>query len=210
MDIKFPKEENPFPRTMAVAVFAVIVAFLIGMFLGNALGALFGTDESVINTTTYTDYMSAAKSVFSDANQLDSYMDTAQDFRNMNGLRLYGSRDGDKMLAWYNGAYQDISQLFANDEEIQRSLIQLMNTEDALYGVETSGGSAITNLRLWNIAVEDNVVYYYLYYDEAGYVGIAYDDTETVLADQKDSTVALTKNKAGEHGMWYITYYLED
>ena len=25
MDIKFPKEENPFPRTMAVAVFAVIV-----------------------------------------------------------------------------------------------------------------------------------------------------------------------------------------
>ena len=105
MDIKFPKEENPFPRTMAVAVFAVIVAFLIGMFLGNALGALFGTDESVINTTTYTDYMSAAKSVFSDANQLDSYMDTAQDLRNMNGLRLYGSRDGDKMLAWYNGAY---------------------------------------------------------------------------------------------------------
>ena len=87
---------------------------------------------------------------------------------------------------------------------------QLMNTEDALYGVETSGGSAITNLRLWNIAVENNVVYYYLYYDEAGYVGIAYDDTETVLADQKDSTVALTKNKAGEHGMWYITYYLED
>ena len=55
MDIKFPKEENPFPRTMAVAVSAVIVAFLIGMFLGNALGALFGTDESVINTTTYTD-----------------------------------------------------------------------------------------------------------------------------------------------------------
>ena len=180
------------------------------MFLGNALGALFGTDESVINTTTYTDYMSAAKSVFSDANQLDSYMDTAQDLRNMNGLRLYGSRDGDKMLAWYNGEYQDISQLFADDEEIQRSLIQLMNTEDALYGVETSGGSAITNLRLWNIAVEDNVVYYYLYYDEAGYVGIAYDDTETVLADQKDSTVALTKNKAGEQGMWYITYYLED
>ena len=54
------------------------------------------------------------------------------------------------------------------------------------------------------------MVYYYLYYDEVGYVGIAYDDTETVLADQKDSTVALTKNKAGEQGMWYITYYLED
>ena len=55
MDIKFPKEENPFPRTMAVAVFAVIVAFLIGMFLGNALGALFGTDESVINTMARND-----------------------------------------------------------------------------------------------------------------------------------------------------------
>ena len=210
MDIKFPKEENPFPRTMAVAVFAVIVAFLIGMLLGNALGALFGTDESDINTTTYTEYMSAAKTVFSDVNQLDSYMDTALDLRNMNGLRLYGSKNGDKMLAWYDGRYQDISELFADDTEIQRSLIQLMNTSDALYGVETSGGAAITDLRLWNIAVEDNVVYYYLYYDEAGYVGIAYDDTETVLTDQKNSTVALTKNKAGEQGMWYITYYLED
>ena len=154
--------------------------------------------------------MSAAKSVFSDVNQLDSYMDTALNFHDMNGLRLYGSKNGDKMLAWYDGKYQDISELFADNTEVQRSLIQLMNTEDALYGVETSGGSAITNLRLWNIAVEDNVVYYYLYYDEAGYVGIAYDDTETVLADQKDSTVALTKNKKGEHGMWYITYYLED
>ena len=210
MDIKFPKEENPFPRTMAVAVFAVIAAFLIGMFLGNALGALFGTDQSLINTTTYTDYMTAAKTVFSDPNQLDSYMDTAQDLRNMNGLRLYGSKNGDKMLAWYDRRYQSMEELFADDSEMQKSLIQLMNTGDALYGVENSAGSAITDLRLWNIAVEDNVVYYYLYYDEAGYVGIAYDDTETVLTDMTDTTMALTANRAGEQGMWYITYYLED
>lgn len=210
MDIKFPKEENPFPRTMAVAVFSVIAALLIGMFLGNALGALFGTDDSLINTTTYTDYMTAAKTVFSDANQLDCYMDTAQDLRFMNGLRLYGSKNGDHMLAWYDGRYQDITELFAEDQEMQKSLIQLMNTADALYGTETSAGMQIDDLRLWNIAVEDNVVYYYLYYDEAGYVGIAYDDTETVLADQKDTTLALTKNNVGERGMWYITYYLED
>ena len=210
MDIKFPKEENPFPKTMAVAVFSVIVAFLIGMFLGNALGALFGTDDSIINTTTYTDYMTAAKTVFTDPNQLDSYMDTAQELRNMNGLRLYGSKNGDHMLAWYDGSYQDISVLFAEDQELQRSLIQLMNTKDALYGVENSAGTAIDDLRLWNIAVEDHVVYYYLYYDAAGYVGIAYDDTETVLADQKDTTMTLVSNKNGEQGMWYIIYYLED
>lgn len=51
--------------------------------------------------------------------------------------------------------------------------------------------------------MEDNVVYYYLYYDEAGYVGIAYDDTETVLTDMTDTTMALTANRAGEQGMWY-------
>ena len=40
--------------------------------------------------------------------------------------------------------------------------------------------------------------------------GIAYDDTETVLTDMTDTTMALTANRAGEQGMWYITYYLED
>lgn len=210
MDIKFPKEENPFPKTMTVAVFSVIVAFLIGMFLGNALGALFGTDESLINTTTYTDYMSAAKTVFSDANQLDCYMDTALNLREMNGLRLYSSKDGDKMLAWYNDSYQDMTELFSDNVELQRSLLQLMDTEDALYGEETSAGAAIEGLKLWNLAVENNVVYYYLYYDNYGYIGIAYDDTETVLTDMKDTTMALTSNKENETGMWYIVYYLED
>jgi len=210
MDIKFPQEENPFPKTMATAIFSVIVALLIGMFLGNALGAFFGTDESVINTTTYTDYMTAAKTVFSDANQLDSYMYTAKDLRFMDGLRLYGSKSGGQMLAWYDGTYQTIDELFAADEEMRQSLRQLMNTEDALYGEETSGGSAIEGLRLWNIAVEDGVVYYYLYYDQYGYIGIAYDDTETVLTNLKDYTLALTQNSEDEQGMWYIIYYLED
>ena len=80
---------------------------------------------------------------------------------------------------------------------------------DAL-GHSAFTGTAIDYLRLWNIAVEDHVVYYYLYYDAAGYVGIAYDDTETVLADQKDTTMTLVSNKNGEQGMWYIIYYLED
>lgn len=203
MEIKFPEQENPFPKTMLRAVVSCLFALAIGLFLGNALGALFGTDESVINTSIYTDYMSATKSIFVDADQLDSYMNTAQNFLDMNGLRLYSSKNHDKMLASYNGTFQNAEDMF--DEDIMRSLYELMNTDDALYGLETTGGSPIEDIRLWNLAVEDNVVYYYLYYDEAGYIGIAYDHHENVLTDSK-LALPLTQNNAGDTGMWYIIY----
>ena len=207
MEIKFPEQDNPFPRTMARAVISCLVALAIGLFLGNALGAFFGTDESVINTSNYTDTMAAAKTVFMDADQLDSFMNTAQNFLDMDGLRLYSSKNHDHMLAQYQGAMVPAEELF--DEDVQRSLLELMNTEDALYGVESAGGSPIEGVRLWNVAVEDQVVYYYLYYDEVGYVGIAYDHTETVLNDSR-LALPLTQNEEGETGMWYIIYDMED
>ena len=207
MEIKFPEQDNPFPRTMARAVISCLVALAIGLFLGNALGAFFGTDESVINTSNYTDTMAAAKTVFMDADQLDSFMNTAQNFLDMDGLRLYSNKNHDHMLAQYQGAMVPAEELF--DEDVQRSLLELMNTEDALYGVETAGGSPIEGVRLWNVAVEDQVVYYYLYYDEVGYVGIAYDHTETVLNDSR-LALPLTQNEEGETGMWYIIYDMED
>ena len=52
MDIKFPERENPFPKTMIQAVLSCLAALAVGLFLGNALGAFFGTDESVIHTST--------------------------------------------------------------------------------------------------------------------------------------------------------------
>ena len=207
MDIKFPEQENPFPKTMAAAIASVIVAFLIGLFLGNGLTALTGTDQSVVNTSTYTDYMAAIKNMFTDSDQLDSYMDTALNFLDMDGLRLYSSKNHDHMLAYYQGSYSDADSLF--DDDVRRSLLEMMNTEEALYGEETTAGDPIENVTLWNVAVEDQVVYYYLYYDEAGYIGIAYDHTESVLSENKHA-MALTKNNEGETGMWYLIYYVED
>ena len=72
MEIKFPEQENPFRKTLLQAIGACILALAIGLFLGNALGAIFGTDDSVISTTVYTENMAATKAVFMDADQLDS------------------------------------------------------------------------------------------------------------------------------------------
>lgn len=207
MKIKFPEQENPFPKTMAKAVAACLVALAIGLFLGNALGAFFGTDESVINTSTYADYMAAARSMFTDADQLDSYANTALAFQDMNGLKLYTSRNKDHVLAYWNGAYVDAFELFGDD--VRLSLLELMNTEEALYGQETTGGSPIEGLYLRNVAVVDGVVYYYLYYDEAGYIGIAFDSTRETLAEEPDYALPMTKTEAGVYE-WFITYYLED
>lgn len=109
------------------------------MFLGNALGAFFGTDQDILNTSAYTDHMTAIKSMFTDTDQMNSYMETAQKFLDMDGLKLYSSKNRDHMLAYYEGQYYDAYELFG--EDIQRSLHELMHTEDALYGQETTAGS---------------------------------------------------------------------
>jgi hypothetical protein len=207
MDIKFPQQKDPFPKTMVTAVISAIVALCIGMFLGNAMSALFGLDDSVVNTTNYSDRMSAVRTMFTDADQLDSYVNTALTFQDMNGLKLYTSRNKDKVLALWQGELVDTEELF--DEEVQKSLKELMNTEDALYGEETTTGEAIEDVYLRNVAVQDGVVYYYLYYDEAGYVGIAFDSTRETLNNQSDTALPLTKTEAGDYE-WFITYDLED
>lgn len=206
MEIKFPEQENPFPKTLIQAILSVLAALAVGLFLGNALGAFFGTDESVINTSTYTDRMSAIRTVFTDGDQLDSFSRTALTMADMDGLRLLSSRDRDLCLAQWNGTRQNAAELF--DEDIRRSLVELMNTEEALYGVETTAGSPITDVWLRNIAVEDGVVYYYLYYDEAGYAGVAYDSTGAAL-DGRDFALPLTKTESGQYE-WFIVYHMED
>lgn len=207
MDVKFPEKENPFPKTMAKAIVSVIAAFVIGLFLGNGLGALFGTDDSVITTSTYSDYMAAARAMFAEPNQLDSYMNTAINMLDMDGLRLYSNRDRDGMLASWNGALVNADELFG--EDVQRSLKEMMNTESALYGQETAAGNPIEGLRLYNLAVKDQVVYYYLYYDKAGYIAIAYDHNENVLTGRNDMTLQLTQNQEGDKGIWYLLYDME-
>lgn len=206
MDIKFPEERNPFPKTMANAIICCLVALAVGLFLGNALGAFFGTDESVIVTSNYTDRMSAVRTMFTDGDQLDSYSNTALTFQNMDGLKLYTSKNHDKVLAYYNGSYSDAYAMF--DQDIQASLLELMNTQDALYGQETAAGDPIEDVQLWNVAVQDGVVYYYLYYDEAGYVGLAFDSTHSTLTDQKDHALPLTKTSSTADGQyeWFIIY----
>ena len=207
MEIKFPEQQDSFPKTFATAVVSCLVALIIGMFLGNAMGAFLGMDESILNTSTYTDNMAAVKTLFTDPDQSMSFMDTAQQFLDMDGLKLYSSKNGNKMLAYYQGQYYDADEFF--DEQIKLSLTELTHTDDALYGQETTAGTPIEGIQLWNLAVEDNVVYYYLYYDEAGYIGIAYDHTESVLPNS-EYAMQLTATMEGVQGIWYIIYYMED
>lgn len=208
MDIKFPQQEDPFRKTLISAIINSLVALIIGLFLGYCLGSLFGTNDSMVNTTNYTDNMAAVKNIYMDADQLDSFMVTAEKFRSMEGLRVYSSKDREKALVWYGGTYAPAEEVF--DNEIIKSLRELMNTQEALYGVTNSMEEQIEGVYTYNIAVKDSVVYYYLYYDAVGYIGIAYDDTETVLGNEKDYAMALTNNAEDELGMWYLVYYLED
>lgn len=208
MEIKFPEQENPFRKTLLQAIFACLLALCIGLFLGNALGAIFGTDDSVISTSTYTDNMAAVKALFMDADQLDSYMDTASTFYEMDGLRLYANAGKTAMVCHYQGKSQSSDEMFG--ESIRLSLRELMNTEEALLGQETTAGDPIEGIALTNIAVEDGIVFYYLYYDEYGYIGIAYDHNETMPANMGEYAMPLVKNSEGDTGMWYIIYYLED
>ena len=202
MDIRFPEREDSFGKTFGIFLASCLAALAVGLFLGNALGAFFGTDESVIHTSTYTDRMSAIRTVFTDGDQLDSYARTALTMADMEGLKIYTSRNHDKVLARWNGELVDGYSLF--DDEIRRSLLEMMNTEDVLYGVETAGGSPIPDVYLRNIAVSQGVVCYYLYYDEAGFAGLAYDPGGEHLSDT-DGALPLTRTESGVPE-WFILY----
>ena len=206
MDIQFPEQQDEFPRTMAKFIGAVLLCLAIGVFLGRGLGALFGTDQSVINTSTYTDRMGAIRTVFTDGDQLDSYARSALALRDMEGLRLIASKNKDTMLALWQNEARPMEELF--DEDMQKSLREMMHTEDALYGVETAAGSPIDDVYLRNIGVRDGVVYYYLYYDSAGFAGLAYDRDGSHLTDT-DGALALTRTEAGVNE-WFILYDFED
>lgn len=210
MDIKFPKQEDPFRKTMAQAIIASIATFIAGLFLGYCLSSLFGTNQSMINTTNYTDSMAAARTLFTDGDQLDSYITTGQIFRNMEGLRIYTSRDRETTMAWYDGKFQNSEELF--DDSVTKSLRELMHTEEALFGVTNSLEEQIEGVELMNIAVQDGIVYYYLYYDEAGYVAIAFDFTGETLTNDTDYALPLTKTADDDEGyyQWFITYYIEE
>lgn len=210
MDIKFPQQENPFPKTMAKAIGACILALFVGIFIGYGIGAMLGGDQSMVNTTTYTDNMYAVKSIFMDADQLESYVVTAETLKDMDGLKLYSKKNLDGMIASYQGEYVDARELF--DEEMMLSLKMLMNTQEALYGVTDSAEDPIENVQVWNIAVQDGVVYYYLYYDAAGFIGLAYDSTHETLTDLGDTALPLTQTSQGVDAIyeWFITYHMED
>ena len=210
MEIKFPEQRNPFPKTLAAALVSAAVALIIGLFLGYCLGSLFGTNQELVNTTNYTDSMSAARTVFIDPDQMDSYIHTAQVFRDMEGLKVYTAKGRETTMVQYEGQYRKPEELF--DEDILKSLRELMHTEEALYGVTDSMGDPMEDIRVYNIAVQDGVVYYYLYYDEAGFVGIAFDADGTVLSSEGDTALPLTKTSEGAdaHYQWFITYYFEE
>ncbi len=208
MEIKFPSQEEPFRKTLITAILSAVAALLVGLFLGYCLGSLFGTNQSMVNTTNYTDNMAAVKNIFMDADQTDSFMVTAEKFRTMDGLKVYSSRNREDTLVWYDGKYQKAEDLF--EEDVIKSLRELMNTEEALYGVTDSLDEQMEGVYTFNIAVRDAVVYYYLYYDAAGYIGIAYDDTETVLGFDDNYEMPLTVNSEEHQGMWYLLYYVED
>lgn len=208
MEIRFPQQEDSFRKTLTQAIFACIAALAIGLFLGNALGAVFGTDDSILSTNTYTENMAAVKTLFTDADQFDSYMQTAMAFREMEGLTLLSARDGETMVGRYQGKISSSDEMFS--DEIRRSLKEMMNTEEALWGVTNTAGDPIEGISLRNIAVRDGVVLYYLYYDQYGYIGLAYDHSRTLTEKMPSTAMALAQDTNTEQGMWYLTYYLED
>ena len=49
------------------------------------------------------------------------------------------------------------------------------------------------------------MVYYYLYYDDAGFVGVAFDSTHETLYGT-DNAMPLTKTSADGEFEWFIIY----
>ena len=65
-------------------------------------------------------------------------------------------------------------------QDVIDAVYQLFSgTETSLAGYTDSAGDAVTDVQLWNIAAgADGNVYFYLYYDYAGFIAVAYNQAD--------------------------------
>lgn len=219
MNVQFEKPKNEFPRTMVKAIVWVLLAAAFGCILGDSVQAYLGTNMDYEVSNRYTERMNAAVTWFAD-DMVPLTDENGQTLTDENGDPVLGvffqrvgqaltGQDGVKILRSASGNPVDatsgsplpVDQVY--DADLCAYLQELFQVPDCFSdNIDTMTGEPIDDILLYNIAVEGDIVYFYIYYDEYGYMAITYDPTQS-LSENRD--VMELSSAPG----WYIVFFYE-
>lgn len=216
VELEFKEPRDEFPSTMAKAIVSVIVAVIIGCILGDSVSAFFGLNMDYEVTNRYAERYSATLTWFendmvpmTDETGMQMYDENGdpvlavyfqrvgQAITGQDGTIILRSADGDPVVV-LDGAVMSAEEAYG--EELGGYLESLFELPDCFEDeIDSMTDEPIDDVYLYNIAVVDTTVIFYVFYDDYGFMAITYDPTESM--EENDNTVALTSAPG-----WYIQY----
>lgn len=187
-----------FPATLARCLLGMVVAALLGCFIGYGLLIMIGQDTDVTVSDGYLSRAYTGRAGFIEQNL--EYQQAADALRSHPGLRVLRTAAGTP-LYWLDG--QEVDPATLMDAEFVDAIEQLFaGSADALQGEDARTGEAIVDMQLHNIAVDDaGHVCFYLYYDTYGYLCIAYDEQNS--SAEQENAIAIMEQ-------WYLVFNYGD
>lgn len=168
-----PAARDEFLPTLGRCILGMIIAALLGCFIGYGVLVIIGQDTDMTVSDGYLDRASASRSGFVAQNL--EYQQAADALRNYPGIKVLRTASGEPFY-WLDG--QKIDPLEIMDSAFAEAIETLFqNSAEALCVESATTEELIQDMLLYNIAVDEHGnVYYYLYYDQYGYICIAYDE----------------------------------
>lgn len=185
---------DEFPAVLGRCLLGIVIAIALGCFIGYGLLMMIGQESDLTITNRYLDRAALSRSGFVEQNL--EYQQAADVLRTYPGIKVLRTGSG-APLYWLDGAQVDPASLM--DESFVTAIETLFTGSNAaLSGESAVTQEEITDLQLYNIAVDpDGNVYYYLYYDALGFLCIIYDGTSTYAENEK--AIALMEQ-------WYLYF----
>lgn len=172
--------QNEFIVTLSKCLLGIVIAIALGCFIGYGILLMIGHETDMTVSNRYLDRVSASRAGFIE--QGLEYQQAADALRDHTGIRVLRTASG-KPLYWQDG--QQVPAETLMDTSFAQAVESLfLNSSTALSGQLDVTGEPIDDLLLYNIAVDaQNRVYYYLYYDQDGYICAVYDEQNSFSAD---------------------------
>lgn len=175
-------------KTAINVIVSVALAICAGLIFADSIRYMFGTDTSTLYTTQFNDRMNSVKAVFTEDNW--DYQVMAQGLCESSNIQVLRSRSGNAVV-YDNGRHIPAGEYFDNTELLS-ALSKLLAGTEAMKNQVGSDSDPIEDIALYNIAVTQQQVMFFLYYDSGGYISIVYDESGTYEA--RSDTIKIMDN----------------
>ena len=174
------KPRDEFLPTLGRCLLGMVIAILLGCFVGYGLLIMIGHSTELTSSQDYLDRVAASREGFTA--QSMEYQQAADILHRYPGLKVLRTASGEP-LYWQDGQAVDPASLM--DETFEAAIERLFADSEAALSIESpTTEEVIEDMRLYNIAIDDQGhVCFYLYYNPNGFICIVYDEDDSCAED---------------------------